>query len=179
MINGTVLADGRVFFVNPAGVLIGGSARINVNQLVASSLNISDSSFLSGQYEFTGGDGQVVNNGEISAQSVYLVGKEVINTGIIECPAGYVVMAAGDRVFLRQLGSNLIVEVDRLETSEASENPSSKITNEGEIIAAGGIGRLEDLLELQKIGVEGVVIGKALYEERFTLKEALERLGGT
>jgi phosphoribosylformimino-5-aminoimidazole carboxamide ribotide isomerase len=47
------------------------------------------------------------------------------------------------------------------------------------IIAAGGIGRLEDLMNLQKIGVEGVVIGKAFYEERFTLKEALEILGGT
>ncbi|MCJ7712893.1 hypothetical protein MUO66_00325 [Candidatus Bathyarchaeota archaeon] len=32
--------------------------------------------------------------------------------------------------------------------------------------------------ELQKIGVEGAVIGKALYEERFTLKEALNQFGG-
>lgn len=43
-----------------------------------------------------------------------------------------------------------------------------------EIIAAGGIGSLNDLVALKKVGVEGVVIGKALYEERFTLKEAVE-----
>ena len=44
-----------------------------------------------------------------------------------------------------------------------------------EIIAAGGIGSLNDLTALKRIGVEGVVIGKALYEGRFTLKEALEK----
>ena len=45
------------------------------------------------------------------------------------------------------------------------------------IIAAGGIGRLEDLINLKRIGIQGVVIGKALYEEKFTLKEALKKLG--
>jgi phosphoribosylformimino-5-aminoimidazole carboxamide ribotide isomerase len=46
------------------------------------------------------------------------------------------------------------------------------------IIAAGGIGGLNDLVALEQIGVEGVVIGKALYEGRFTLKEALSAVGG-
>jgi phosphoribosylformimino-5-aminoimidazole carboxamide ribotide isomerase len=43
-----------------------------------------------------------------------------------------------------------------------------------EIIAAGGIGSLNDLVALKKVGVEGVVVGKALYEGRFTLKEAIK-----
>jgi phosphoribosylformimino-5-aminoimidazole carboxamide ribotide isomerase len=47
-----------------------------------------------------------------------------------------------------------------------------------EIIAAGGIGSLNDLVALKRVGVEGVVIGKALYEGRFTLKEALNAVGG-
>jgi phosphoribosylformimino-5-aminoimidazole carboxamide ribotide isomerase len=46
-----------------------------------------------------------------------------------------------------------------------------------EIIAAGGIGSLNDLVALKRVGVEGVVIGKALYEGRFTLKEALKSVG--
>ena len=45
------------------------------------------------------------------------------------------------------------------------------------IIAAGGIGTIGDLVALKEIGVEGAVIGKALYEERFTLKEAIETIG--
>jgi phosphoribosylformimino-5-aminoimidazole carboxamide ribotide isomerase len=46
-----------------------------------------------------------------------------------------------------------------------------------EVIAAGGIGSLNDLAALKSIGVEGAVIGKALYEGRFTLKEAIKAIG--
>jgi len=42
------------------------------------------------------------------------------------------------------------------------------------VIAAGGIGSLKDLVALKRIGVEGVVVGKAIYEGRFTLKEAIK-----
>ncbi len=60
-----------------------------------------------------------------------------------------------------------------LETlSEACQYPNV------EIIAAGGISSLNDLAALKRVGVEGVVIGKALYEGRFTLKEALKTVGG-
>jgi phosphoribosylformimino-5-aminoimidazole carboxamide ribotide isomerase len=48
---------------------------------------------------------------------------------------------------------------------------------EVEVIAAGGIGNLNDLVALKRVGVEGAVIGKALYECRFTLKEALKTVG--
>jgi len=43
-----------------------------------------------------------------------------------------------------------------------------------DVFAAGGIGSLEDLVALKRTGVRGVVIGKALYEGLFSLKEALE-----
>jgi phosphoribosylformimino-5-aminoimidazole carboxamide ribotide isomerase len=46
------------------------------------------------------------------------------------------------------------------------------------IIAAGGIGNLNDLTALKRVGVEGAVIGKALYEGRFTLKEAIKTVKG-
>ena len=99
-IDGTLLANGRVFFVNPAGVIFGESAQVNVAQLVASALDISNSDFLNGRYDFKGGQGAVINEGSISAEQAYLIGKQVANLGKIDCPGGYVVMAAGDRVFL-------------------------------------------------------------------------------
>ena len=43
------------------------------------------------------------------------------------------------------------------------------------IIASGGVGSLYDLVSLtkfEKIGLNGVIVGKALYEEKFTIKEA-------
>ena len=44
------------------------------------------------------------------------------------------------------------------------------------IIASGGVASLKDLIKLkslQKKGVSGVIVGKALYEGKFTLAEAL------
>ena len=49
------------------------------------------------------------------------------------------------------------------------------------VIASGGISSLEDLLQLKTIeslGIEGVVIGKALYEKRFSLARALRCVEG-
>jgi len=45
------------------------------------------------------------------------------------------------------------------------------------IIASGGISSLADILKLKKLeeaGLKGVIIGKALYEGKFTLKEAIK-----
>jgi len=42
------------------------------------------------------------------------------------------------------------------------------------VIASGGIGSLGDVASLNRVGVWGVVIGKALYEGLFNLKDALK-----
>jgi phosphoribosylformimino-5-aminoimidazole carboxamide ribonucleotide (ProFAR) isomerase len=45
------------------------------------------------------------------------------------------------------------------------------------VVASGGIGSLEDVLALAAmvpLGVEGAIIGSALYRGRFTLEEALQ-----
>ena len=42
------------------------------------------------------------------------------------------------------------------------------------VIAAGGVSSLRDLMLLKNVGVYGVVIGKALYEGAFSLKDALK-----
>ena len=47
-----------------------------------------------------------------------------------------------------------------------------------EVIAAGGIAGLNDLITLKQIGVAGVVIGKALYEGKFKLREAIRIVKG-
>ncbi|SDM72588.1 1-(5-phosphoribosyl)-5-[(5-phosphoribosylamino)methylideneamino]imidazole-4-carboxamide isomerase [Bacillus sp. OK048] len=41
------------------------------------------------------------------------------------------------------------------------------------VIASGGVSSLADLRALNAEGVKGAIVGKALYENRFTLKEAL------
>ncbi len=46
------------------------------------------------------------------------------------------------------------------------------------VIAAGGVGCLKDLSILKKVGVHGVVVGKALYEGMFEFKEAKKLVKG-
>ncbi len=41
------------------------------------------------------------------------------------------------------------------------------------VIASGGVGTLDDLAALRSVGVAGAIVGKALYEGRFTVEEAL------
>jgi phosphoribosyl isomerase A len=49
------------------------------------------------------------------------------------------------------------------------------------VVASGGIANLEDLVALRglvPLGVEGAIVGKALYAGAFTLPEALDVAGG-
>lgn len=45
---------------------------------------------------------------------------------------------------------------------------------ETKIIASGGISTLKDILEVKKIRMDGVVVGKALHEGKISLEEALK-----
>ncbi|MHC4230180.1 MAG: filamentous hemagglutinin N-terminal domain-containing protein [Planctomycetota bacterium] len=138
--NGDLVADGmRIFIVNPAGVVFGEGSTVNVTQLIASGLGMSNEAFhaamddAASQMVFEGGDGEVQNFGQIEADKVYLVGKKVFNAGSIVAPDGLVVIAAGDKVLLAQDGSNVLVEI------EADPiDPSADITNEGSISADNG-----------------------------------------
>ncbi|MDG6222123.1 MAG: 1-(5-phosphoribosyl)-5-[(5-phosphoribosylamino)methylideneamino]imidazole-4-carboxamide isomerase [Candidatus Bathyarchaeota archaeon] len=44
------------------------------------------------------------------------------------------------------------------------------------VVASGGVAKLNDLVDLCKSGVWGVIVGTAIYEKKFTVKEALEAL---
>jgi phosphoribosylformimino-5-aminoimidazole carboxamide ribotide isomerase len=51
----------------------------------------------------------------------------------------------------------------------------------GRFLYSGGIGKLEDLVglaQLRQVNLGGVIVGKALYEHRFTIREAHDALGG-
>jgi len=47
----------------------------------------------------------------------------------------------------------------------------SKITSKIKLIASGGISTFDELPKLADIGCEGTIIGKAIYENRISLKQ--------
>ncbi|WP_404712191.1 filamentous hemagglutinin N-terminal domain-containing protein [Sphingomonas sp. MMS24-J13] len=117
VILGNLSANGKVFLVNPNGVLFGQSAQVNVGGLVASTLRISDADFMAGHYSFSGeAGGSVVNQGAIRADGGYvaLLGANVSNEGVIQARLGTVILAAGEAVTLDMAGDGLLgVAIDR------------------------------------------------------------------
>ena len=101
---GQIQSNGRVFLVNPAGVIVGAGARIDTAGFVASSLAMSDGDFLAGRLRFAqdGPAGLVRNDGLILGGGglVALVGQQVQNNGHVASPGGNVVLAAGRQVEL-------------------------------------------------------------------------------
>ena len=110
-IYGTLTANGKVFLINPNGVLFAPGASVNVGGLVASTTNISDQDFQRGTYGFVGGQGgSVINGGNITATAgnVELLGSVVSNQGII---AANGISTDGTSGVVRLVGSSVNLNV--------------------------------------------------------------------
>ncbi|MDB5365152.1 MAG: filamentous hemagglutinin family outer membrane protein [Rhodospirillales bacterium] len=131
---GSLSANGKVFLVNPNGILFAPGAEVNVAGLVASTLDISDANFMAGRYKFTGaGPGKILNQGSINADGGYvaLLGADVSNEGVISARLGTVVLAAGRAVTIDVAGDGLLnVSVD--------EGAVNALVNNGGVIRAHG-----------------------------------------
>jgi phosphoribosylformimino-5-aminoimidazole carboxamide ribotide isomerase len=89
------------------------------------------------------------------------------------------------RLLERGVRELVYTNVDRdgmLEGPDLEEVARIATAVRGSIIYSGGIGRLADLEGLARLrapSLAGVIVGKALYERRFTLAEALDALDAT
>ncbi|MDL2198533.1 MBG domain-containing protein [Halopseudomonas aestusnigri] len=138
-IYGNLNANGKVFLVNPNGVLFGQGAAVNVGALVASTLSLSDQDFNDGNYQFSG-DGNnaaVINRGTLNADqgAVALLGGQVSNHGIIQANQGTVALAAGDKITLDFAGDGLLnVTVDEGTLNALAENHQLVRANGGQVV---------------------------------------------
>ena len=134
---GNLQANGRVFLVNPMGVLFGESARIDVGGLMATTMDISNSDFMAGNYVFSGDSTAALENrGVLSANNGFVVlsADQVRNTGLIEAIGGNVVLASASGLTLDLDGAGLVgYSIDQAALSELAG-----IENFGDIVANGG-----------------------------------------
>lgn len=162
---GQLNANGRIFLINQNGILFGDGAQINVHELTASTLNITDEVFENGILSaienqdpafslFTDSngdplpskkiiieDGAVLNSG--IGGRIMILAPDIENSGVINSPDGQVILAAGKKVYLT--GSDdpslrgILVEI----SNNGDENPdgspiNSEIKNLGDIISERG-----------------------------------------
>ena len=135
---GAMSANGRVFLVNPGGVLFAPGSQINVGSLVASTMNISNPDFMSGRFAFVnaGKDGKVINQGQIVAENkglVAMLAPEVENSGVIVAKKGTVALAAGKEATLDFNGDG------KVEVVPGSGALKAVVNNKGLVEADGGI----------------------------------------
>ncbi|TWH51617.1 filamentous hemagglutinin N-terminal domain-containing protein [Sporomusa sp. KB1] len=142
-IYGTLTANGKVFLINPNGILFAPGAKVDVGGLVASTLDLSDSDFQAGKYKFTGRDGTigtVVNQGTITAANggyVALLGPQVANEGIIVAQQGTVALGAGQAITLDMDGDGLLnLAVDKAAINASAANHNLIQADGGQVIMA-------------------------------------------
>ncbi|MHC4992597.1 MAG: two-partner secretion domain-containing protein, partial [Planctomycetota bacterium] len=127
-------ANGQVYIVNPAGVVFGEGAVVDVARLVAATGSISNDDFLSGHDRFTRVEGSIENRGTIDAGVAQLIGKHVANHGVIRAD-DIIVLVAGDDVLLGEIGGSHFVKVS---TSVLAAGDAPGVQQSGELDAGDG-----------------------------------------
>ncbi len=147
VIQGALRSNGRVFLLNPNGILFSPSAQVDVGSLVASTLSMTDQDFLNDNYRLFQDEDHalsyVINQGRLTAAdhgSVILVAPLVDNEGVIVANLGSVQLAAGTRAYLDPSG---LVSLDLSAAGDVkTDGPTdllAAVVNHGGILPAGSL----------------------------------------
>lgn len=132
---GQLTSNGKVFLINPNGIVFGSDSVIDTQGLIASSLNLSDQDFLSGNYHFIAGSsaGNIVNEGIIRAGkdgNIILIAPQIENNGIIQSDGGSITLAAGHDI--------TITNLDNPDIRFEIQAPTDSVVNLGKLLTEGG-----------------------------------------
>jgi filamentous hemagglutinin family protein len=148
---GTITANGTVMLVNPNGVVFGKGSRVDVGGLVATTANIRDADFMSGNYNFdiasANPSASIVNAGDISIRDAglaALVAPNVQNAGVIHARLGKVALGGAKTFSLDFHGDGLLSfgvgsDVDTAPVGTDGNPVDALVSNSGSIIADGGV----------------------------------------
>ncbi len=186
IINGSILSNGQVWIIDPAGVFFGRGSSVNVAGLIATTSDINTQSFLNGgPYSFAtptaNPSAAVVNNGTISIApggAAVLAGARVVNNGMIEAALGSVVLAGADTFTVDFTGDKLISFAIGAGVSQTpldrNGNPAAAlVANAGTIAAEGGqvllTARAARSVLTNVINTTGMIEAVSAHEENGTI----------
>ena len=150
VILGQLQANGRIFLINPNGILFGAGAQINVGGLLATTLQTRDDDFMAGRYLFAQdplkGLKTVMNRGTIHVSDngyLVLMAPGVSNEGVIVANLGTALLGSGQKFTLDLMGDGLIRYAINDKVLGQVTGPDGKplisaVSNSGTIQADGG-----------------------------------------
>jgi len=181
---GQIEANGRVFLMNPNGIIFGTTARINVGALIAGAFQLDfESLHDNGEFPFTTGTGLVENAGQIvtgEGGSVALIGQTVINSGEIRAQLGKIHLLSTGAATLSFDSDGLIQFSIQQEILENTLGSESAVLNSGVLQADGGYVLLEahaaNAVYSQVVNNEGIIQANRITNEGGVIR--LEGVGG-
>ena len=116
MILGSLLANGRVFLINPAGIVFGKNAKINTNSFLATTLNITDKDFLNNHYQFNQlkniPKSYIFQQGSIEVSPegfIVLASPFVKNSGVLIAKSGSIKIGGVDNFYINFDSNGLVM----------------------------------------------------------------------
>ena len=167
---GRLNANGQVWLINPNGVIFGHSAQVNVGGLVASTLDLVDSSDANVRNFRGQGNGAVVNQGTLAAARggyVALLGSQVSNQGTITAQLGTVALGAGTMQTLTFSGNHLLsLKVDESALDNLVDNRQLIQATGGQVIMTAGA---RDSLLASVVNNTGIVEARTVENHNGTI----------
>ncbi|MCW5548793.1 MAG: filamentous hemagglutinin N-terminal domain-containing protein [Opitutaceae bacterium] len=167
---GQLNAAGRVYLVNPNGVLVGPDARIDAGSFFATTAQIGDAAFLAGGgLAFSDGtDAGIVNLGVIRATTgdAVLVAHRVVNGGEMHAPSGVAALGAATEFIYSPYGDERV----RIVAAAGAAAPAdgTGVDNRG----------LVDAAEARLLAADGNLYELAVNQTGVVRATGVERRGG-
>ncbi|MCB0384331.1 MAG: filamentous hemagglutinin N-terminal domain-containing protein, partial [Bdellovibrionales bacterium] len=182
---GSLTSNGVIFLINPNGILVGAEGRIDVNGLVASTLDFDTAAFLRGEDLLFSGDSAaaIENLGLIQGgdEGVFLIGRHLVNQGDILAASSEVHFGAGHHILLKTKERHIYIHPDLEEHSQGIgvdqrgriEAGKVEIQAEGNLyeLAVRHRGEIQALATVEREGEIYLVAhgGEAVVDEKGTL----------
>ena len=178
---GQIQANGRIFLVNPNGILFGPGSSVNAGSFMATTLSIQDQDFIQGRYNFQQDPNSplraVVNQGEIRVTDggfIALVSPLVDNQGLLVAQQGQVVLGATTQATL-QVDARGLLQVSipdgfQSHSQASAATPQTVLLTQGQMsdtlaqLVRGGHPEGERIIEtsqgIQLVGAEGLLVNQ-------------------
>lgn len=172
---GRLQSNGSVFLINPNGIIFGKNAVVDVQNLLASTLNITDADFLTDKLNFVanGKDAtitSILNQGMLTVGKdgkLMLLGGNVVNNGVLKAEQGSVYLLAGQSISISDLknpsisyklvAGNSAINLSEIFAAQKVQMTGNAVLNQGLIDASLGVAQGNQGVTSAQVDAQGVV----------------------